>query len=68
MSRVVATPVSSLLSERDLEMIKYGRQFEREDLVKALEKSAKDQLKRNPEYSLNVGFVLEIFKELKTGE
>jgi hypothetical protein len=58
----------SSLSTRDLEMLKLGREFERQDIKTALEKSARDLLRTNPEYSLHVGFVLEFLKELKTVE
>jgi hypothetical protein len=60
--------MSSILSTRDLEMLALGRKFERQDIVNALEESAKKQMKRNAEYSLNVGFVLEMLKELRTSE
>lgn len=56
------TSTSALLSERDLEMLASGRRFEREDLVKMMEESAKKNMKRSPEYALAVGFILEIIK------
>jgi hypothetical protein len=59
---------TTILTERDLDMLALGRKFERQDIVNALEESAKKQMRRNTEYSLNVGFVLEMLKELKTSE
>jgi hypothetical protein len=68
MSKLAQGAVSSLLTDKDLHMINLGRQFERQDIVNALKESAEKQMRRNAEYSLNVGFVLELLKELKTGE
>jgi len=59
---------TTTLTERDLDMVKHGRMFERQDIVNALTESAQKQMRRNPEYSLNVGFILELIQELKTGE
>jgi hypothetical protein len=59
---------TTILTKRDMEMLALGRKFERQDIVNALEESAKKQMKRNAEYSLNVGFILELLKELKTSE
>jgi hypothetical protein len=68
MSKLAQGAVSSLLTDKDLHMINLGRQFERQDIVNALKESAEKQMRRNAEYSLNVGFILELLKELKTGE
>lgn len=62
--RVVALPTSSLLSERDVEMLATGRRFEREDLVKLITESGSKNMKRSPDYALAVGFIVELIKGL----
>lgn len=63
-SRVIALPTSSVLSERDVEMLSTGRKFEREDLLKLLLESASKNMKRSPDYALAVGFIVEMIKSL----
>jgi len=63
-SRVVALSTSSVLSERDVEMLSTGRKFEREDLLKLLLESASKNMKRSPDYALAVGFIVEMIKGL----
>ena len=63
-SRVVALSTSSVLSERDVEMLSTGRKFEREDLLELMEESAKKNMKRSPEYALAVGFLMETIRAL----
>ena len=63
-SRVVSLPTSSILSERDIEMLSTGRKFEREDLLKLLLESASKNMKRSPDYALAVGFIVEMIKGL----
>ena len=58
---------TTTLTERDMDMLKHGRMFERQDIVNALTESAQKQMRKNPEYALNVGFILELIAELKTG-
>lgn len=62
--RVVALSTSSVLSERDVEMLSTGRKFEREDLLKLLLESASKNMKRSPDYALAVGFIVEMIKGL----
>lgn len=57
---------STILTDRDMEMLNHGRMFERQDIVNALTESAQEKMRSNPEYALHVGFVLEFIKELKT--
>lgn len=63
-NRNIKAPVSSLLSERDVEMLANGRKFEREDLLKLMEESARKNMKRSPDYALAVGFLIETIKGL----
>ena len=63
-SRVIALSTSSVLSERDVEMLSTGRKFEREDLLELMEESAKKNMKRSPEYALAVGFLMETIRAL----
>jgi hypothetical protein len=55
----------STLSDRDLEMLKTGRSFERLDIIKDLEKQASKMLKSNPEHALHIGFIVQQIKSLE---
>lgn len=58
------TPVSAVVSPRDLEMLANGRQFERMDIIKELETIATASLRTNPEHSLHIGFVIQAIKAM----
>jgi hypothetical protein len=53
------------LTERDLEFLKNGREFERLDIIEALEKQAKALLRTNPEHALHIGFIIQAIKDMK---
>lgn len=55
----MAKPAST---ERDLEMLKAGRELERGYIIASLRENALAIVKSNPEYCLNVGFVIEAIK------
>lgn len=66
MSRTtLAAPTSKLLSERDMEMLAAGRKMEREDVIRDLEALSRKHMKANPEYSLNMGFVVEMLRAIE---
>ena len=53
------------VSTRDLEMLKTGRSFERQDIIADLEKQAKKVMKFNPEHALHIGFIIQQIKSLE---
>ena len=53
------------LTERDLELLKHGREFERLDIITALESQATKLLRSNPEHALHIGFIVEQIKNMK---
>lgn len=53
-----------LLTARDLDMLRNGRNFEREDIIKELEKIASESLRGNPEHALHIGFVVQAIKAM----
>lgn len=53
-----------ILTVRDLDMLKNGRNFEREDIIKQLEKIAKESLRGNPEHALHIGFIVQAIKAM----
>jgi hypothetical protein len=53
-----------ILSERDLEMLKTGRSFERLDIISNLEKQATKLMKSNPEHALHIGFIVQAIRTM----
>lgn len=49
---------------QDIDLIKKGRDFEREFIVSSLRKKALSIMKRKPEQALQIGFVIEAIKDL----
>jgi hypothetical protein len=49
---------------QDIDLIKKGREFEREHIITSLRKKALSIMKRNPNHALQIGFVIEAIKDL----
>jgi hypothetical protein len=49
---------------QDLDLIKKGREFEREHIITTLRAQALTVMKRNPQYCLNIGFVIETIRDM----
>lgn len=54
----------SSLTKRDLELLKAGREFERSDIIKDLEKQALKIMKSNPEHALHIGFIVQQIRDM----
>lgn len=57
--------MSKVLSERDMEMLKAGRSFEREDIIKDLERQSAKIMKSNPEHALHIGFIIQQIRDFE---
>jgi hypothetical protein len=48
----------------DLRLMGLGRMFERADIMEILEQEHAKALRKNPEHSLHIGFIMEKIKEM----
>jgi hypothetical protein len=55
---------SNTLTKRDLDLLKNGREFERLDIIAALEKQAKELMRSNPEHALHIGFIVQAIRDM----